>query len=268
MKAAFDQVEGDNSDGGFYNIAIVLQSLDDDTNALAAWCQFSPNVPDNSEESASTGHGSNESPDERPTLKRSATTQSVQAHEGAEPGTLDYSKDNAAAALPNGTSESEGATPDTLAADDQLPTKSKLEGNMHNHCDGECGVEWTYADDMYICKDCLDVQFDPDCYQKLKKGELDINICGTDHAHLHVPPFDEEGWRKMPKDHMMVGGTPTPRKEWIDRIKKNWLVDEESIKSVDTIQRAWLKHKAGASGTPLQNVARALLTSKRIRDAS
>lgn len=116
-----------------------------------------------------------------------------------------------------------------------------LRGWLHSYCDG-CGTSWTYVDNIYCCKDCLDVQLEPNCYAALKTGTLDPKICGKDHEFLHIPPFDEAEWRALAtEDNVRVGNRVMPRKEWLKDIKNQWGIDTESrrqlITAVSVIER-------------------------------
>jgi hypothetical protein len=83
---------------------------------------------------------------------------------------------------------------------DKLPEPSDAsprEGNLTLSCDGECDVKWSYADDLYSCKSCPDVQFCKDCRDKLKAGKLQLFICSPDHDWLHIPKWDDEEYVKV-----------------------------------------------------------------------
>jgi hypothetical protein len=57
----------------------------------------------------------------------------------------------------------------------QIVTRSSkdLEGPVGYNCDGRCGTSWSYADDIYVCRECKDVQFDKGCFDSLKAGTLE-----------------------------------------------------------------------------------------------
>ena len=197
---------------GFYNAAVILQAINDDDNAIAAWCQYTPkdpNEPDLDSGYDSEGDGDktegedeNDDDDDEEGAKDGERDQAVQ---GAE---QDHAEQQSAA-INNDAREVNGNTDEAAPSNDTSVTlsdikdasspKPVLAGTLSNSCDGGCGVHWTYADDIYVCKDCLDVQFCKDCYSKLKAVELDIAICSPDHEHMHVPVFEEEAWRSLTK---------------------------------------------------------------------
>jgi hypothetical protein len=89
-------------------------------------------------------------------------------------------------------------------------------------CDGRCGKQWTYADDLWMCKDCLDTHLDAVCYQKLKEGSLDVVVCDISHHHLHVPPFEAREWRRREAGTILVAGQYITSRKWINQIRAVW----------------------------------------------
>ncbi|KAK8194571.1 uncharacterized protein BKA78DRAFT_293261 [Phyllosticta capitalensis] len=61
-------------------------------------------------------------------------------------------------------------------------------------CDGFCGAGWerSLPEDLYFCKDCVEVSFDQRCFEKLMQGTLGYNQCDKDHDFLRVPKWDAE----------------------------------------------------------------------------
>lgn len=96
-------------------------------------------------------------------------------------------------------------------------------------CDG-CGKNLTYADRIWSCKICDDVDFHDDCLDKLKKGTLPRLVCSPDHEWLRMPPWQDEyqitgdGVRMGGeiKNGKRVGGTVVPVKEWLNAIRQDW----------------------------------------------
>lgn len=68
----------------------------------------------------------------------------------------------------------------------QLSTTEDYKRPPGYQCDGRCGTHWTYANDMYICKECHDVQFDERCLKLLRAGKLEQQVCSKTHEMLHV----------------------------------------------------------------------------------
>jgi hypothetical protein len=133
----------------------------------------------------------------------------------------------------NGVKEGETAqadgVPDTSPKSKIIPNRR---GDMGNTCDGRCGKNWTYADDIWCCKVCPDVQFDSGCLDKVRNGTLDRYICSSEHEWLHVPPWSDENYAKVGKNNVQIGGTlkdgervggqVVPVKEWLDGLRKTW----------------------------------------------
>ncbi|KAJ5623734.1 hypothetical protein N7510_000043 [Penicillium lagena] len=124
-----------------------------------------------------------------------------------------------------------GQDDDSLAAwslivpiqeDEDADATKELEGPIGNACDGRCGTNWTYANDMFICRVCADVQFDEGCLRKLREGTLELQVCSKSHEMLHVPEYDEEKLRKIGKGNVMVGQEVMAVKDWIQKIKHDW----------------------------------------------
>lgn len=193
-------------------VAGVLQAFDDDTNALAAWSLALPNKNDAKDDIPG---------DKTVTGADHVGTRSVeeqQAHGGAE--------------VTDGSTE-------TPSAQSKLASTAKevsLVGPLTNYCDGRCDTEWSYADNMWVCKDCADVQFDPKCYEKLKNGTLERRVCSPLHYHFFIPPFQKERWLTTPEDQMWVGGNRVAKKEWVEKIKTEWKIDEKTLLVVKAIE--------------------------------
>jgi hypothetical protein len=96
-----------------------------------------------------------------------------------------------------------------------LPSTPKTwRGDIHLRFDGQCGHTWTFADDIYVCRDCLDVQFEEGCLKKLREGTLERKICGKGHSFLHVPKWDDVEWSDVK--------IPEGVKQWLNEIRKEW----------------------------------------------
>lgn len=62
-------------------------------------------------------------------------------------------------------------------------------------CDANCGHGWTTASEMWWCRECINLTLDQSCYQRLKNGMLQLNICDRQHEFLFIPKWDEEKMR-------------------------------------------------------------------------
>jgi tetratricopeptide (TPR) repeat protein len=98
----------------------------------------------------------------------------------------------------------------------------KLRGPIDDRCDGGCGTRWTFADDIYMCRDCDYVEFDKGCLHQLREGNLASQVCHKDHEMLHIPAFDMTERQKIGAGNVRVGEQILPVQEWVQRIKMDW----------------------------------------------
>jgi hypothetical protein len=193
-------------------VAGVLQAFDDETNAIAAWSLAVPDMDDVKDET----------PDDKSTIEAdyddTGSQDEQQVHGGAEPDVNDIG-------ISSGHKETEPCLKEVL-----------LVGPLANFCDGRCNTKWSYADNMWICKDCADVQFDPVCYDKLKNGTLQRKVCSPLHHHFYIPPFQKERWLTTPEDQMWVNESLMSKKSWVEKIKVEWKIDEKTLLAVKAIE--------------------------------
>ncbi|KAJ5135669.1 uncharacterized protein N7515_004947 [Penicillium bovifimosum] len=90
------------------------------------------------------------------------------------------------------------------------------------YCDGQCGTTWTVPDDLYVCRECYDIQFDLPCLNKLREGTLKGRVCGKDHDMLHIPAHDAAERRTTGNGNVLVGEEIVSVSEWLQRIKAKW----------------------------------------------
>jgi tetratricopeptide (TPR) repeat protein len=88
-------------------------------------------------------------------------------------------------------------------------------------CDGLCGHNFDHPSDLFYCRDCIDLYLCRTCHEQLKAGTLVTKACDILHSHLYVPPFKCNG-------EFYVSGTRTSLEEWLDRMLKEWDVEEQS----------------------------------------
>jgi tetratricopeptide (TPR) repeat protein len=112
------------------------------------------------------------------------------------------------------------AQPEEESMED-MPSQ-ELTGPLSSFCDGYCGKRWSFADDIYACRQCDDIWFDLPCLNKLRAGTLDGKVCGKDHEMLHVPAYDAVEMEKIGDGNVKVGEQIMTVEEWIQRIKENW----------------------------------------------
>ncbi|KAB2569495.1 hypothetical protein DBV05_g11837 [Lasiodiplodia theobromae] len=231
-----------------------LGPLDDDTNALAAWGLIRPSVVEEKkkggdEEGSGEDNGGGEGGD-----KGGETDKAIEEHaeqndsknDGVGQETADIeplrsisTPDADVTGPKSSTDDGKQATPTSLengtaaaaiagdGEDDEGPSPPPLNDPLGNTCDGNCNKQWAYADDIYVCKDCIDVQFCAGCVDKLRAGTLERQICGRDHAFLHVPKWTDiaaadEAAGGVPKGVVRVGDEVLAIKDWINGIRVKW----------------------------------------------
>ncbi|KAL3479350.1 hypothetical protein BJX99DRAFT_255608 [Aspergillus californicus] len=61
---------------------------------------------------------------------------------------------------------------------------AKIGGDVS--CDGDCGRSWGYGEGMWWCRDCVNMNFNGVCYQKLCEGKLRFSICHRGHEFFYI----------------------------------------------------------------------------------
>lgn len=241
---------------GLYRVAIVLQAMDDDVNAIAAWRCFTPTRSvdeENSSDGEEADADEEDADDEEEKVSAENKVQSAenetsapkdeQAVAGAEQedvATQDIPPDGEATA--NGKESHESPKVDTEAESQASEKPDEIPpGVLGSSCDGLCGYEWTYVDDLYSCKDCLDLQLNPSCYAKLQAGTLNPKVCDKRHSHIYLPPFDRVKWEALAEDEMWVGDEVVKVEQWVESIRREWGIDEGSLKAREKLVRATMK---------------------------
>ncbi|KAJ5622596.1 hypothetical protein N7528_005828 [Penicillium herquei] len=90
-------------------------------------------------------------------------------------------------------------------------------------CSCKCEMGWTFPGDMWWCMDCINMVLTPQCYEKVKSGTFYNNVCHRNHQHLHVPNWDKEKMRKLPKGHVPWGEESLHVTDWKKYIIKNYI---------------------------------------------
>ncbi|KAF1969307.1 hypothetical protein BU23DRAFT_477557 [Bimuria novae-zelandiae CBS 107.79] len=169
---------------GYRKLGDVFMDCGDDENAIAAWSMIQP-------------------------------TQGLQLYRDYAPSTITNDESNAAL-------ETGEIRPLMRHATTSFSLAKKLEGPLGYSCDGKCGKQWTFADDIYICRECIDTQFDAPCLEKLRRGALSCDACDKDHAFLHIPAWDIENADRAEAGKILVGGDVLDVNEWKEAIRKEW----------------------------------------------
>ncbi|GME27482.1 Neutral amino acid permease [Neofusicoccum parvum] len=225
IRVCLDLLSDDDPDNdwqAYLRLAVVLCPLDDDINALAAWSLIAPNEEEdkvesiveqnekaqqenNGEQQKSNKMGAPEAGEAKPDIAQAQP----QRQETFDAATSEASEDF----------QDSVDNQSTISTDESTPR-----GPINYICDAHCGYRWTYADDIYQCKDCIDTTFDAKCLEKLKAGTLTRQVCSKDHQFLHVPKWDDA--KKETKGSVRVGDEVLKIDDWVNRIRVRWGFDK------------------------------------------
>ena len=174
MKIGFDLLSDEDERNDwqrYYRLGTVLMYYGDAEQALAAWSLVGPQGNDNEEDNDEETQANSTAHDLTDGDANSAKDDSASTH----------SSDGVQGILGEEEELDDGGGDDDEEEEQQ--TGLSLE------CDGACGFEWSSADNMWMCMDCLDVAFNEDCLKLLRSGELPTNVCNPKHEFLHIPPW-------------------------------------------------------------------------------
>jgi tetratricopeptide (TPR) repeat protein len=87
------------------------------------------------------------------------------------------------------------------------------------HCDGGCGNSWSYLGEMLWCRDCINFQFDEECYRKLDDGTLPFTVCDKSHDFFHVPKRGLDT-QDIPTGRVPFGEAVNSLEEWMRGIRR------------------------------------------------
>ena len=200
----------DNDYLGYQRLAAVLMFAGDDDNALAAWSLLGPAEEDD---------------------KHDVPTDDKTADEHVNSEDL-KSADEAATAAERAQDEPSG--PLLYYCDGKSSPKYAIASTDLHLGDCDPNTSWTYANDMYSCKDCLDVMFDEQCLRTLKEGSLSTNVCNSSHEFLHVPKWDPEEAAERGKDHVRLRGEQIPVADWLNELRTRWGFEEAAAQGEET----------------------------------
>ncbi|OAX83845.1 hypothetical protein ACJ72_01802 [Emergomyces africanus] len=148
-------------------------------------------------------------------------TKELQCSEEAS-DTFTDTEDNREPAPPDGEAESRAPYP--------APSPISDIGGMYILCCGErgCNRLWTFADDIYVCKDCAGVYLCKGCLEKLQAGTLQeicsemSVVCKKSHEFFHVPSWNYEEARRIPNGHVKVGREVITLSNWLDNMRRKY----------------------------------------------
>ncbi|KAL8822530.1 MAG: hypothetical protein Q9191_006735 [Dirinaria sp. TL-2023a] len=133
------------------------------------------------------------------------------------------------------TDENNNARSEASAPIEELPSEGEQAEYLGYSCDGRCNKSLTYADNVWFCKVCDDIQFHDECLDKLRKGTLTRFVCNKDHEWLRVPSWIDE-YRATGKNRVRVGGELQDGKriggqivavdEFVDMIREKWGIEK------------------------------------------
>ncbi|EEP81091.1 predicted protein [Uncinocarpus reesii 1704] len=218
VRIALDLLSDDDEENdwqGYLRLSFCLSHVDDDINALAAWSLLGPKPIDKDNQS-----GNDE--DKQQVDIGLANEDRITSENGDEGEALSQT-DEGKAEEEKGKEEDETSSDAAAMASSPVPSDPGADGgNMYILCDGGCGRVWNTADNIYTCKDCLNVLFDEKCYETLKAGAFEGKVCNKTHNFLHVPPWDYDAAAAVPERHVRVGEELILISEWLDRIRKEY----------------------------------------------
>ena len=85
---------------------------------------------------------------------------------------------------------------------------------------------------MWWCRDCINLTFNQDCYQRLKNGTLHLNICDRQHEFLFIPKWEGDyAGRGVPKGFVPYGEQILPLDEWKRVVWKEYVDIDVSVSS-------------------------------------
>lgn len=221
----------ENDDMGYGGIANILMHTGDDLNAMTAWSLYGPSIRYKQDDN----NGSEQ-------LLQLEPPSAVSPPANESPSDASTPGDP----LPSEASNGEEQPPIKAPPADEPPTARTVlqEVSPTNEeqaerspfsCDGRCGKLLTYADSLWFCKVCDDVQFEDECMQKLHQGTLARYVCSPDHEWLRVPSWTDE-YRATGKGHVRmggdlqdgkrVGGQIVPIEEWLGMIREKWGIEK------------------------------------------
>jgi tetratricopeptide (TPR) repeat protein len=211
VRTAMELLSDDNPSNdwqGYIALALALMQLDDDKNALAAWSLICPTLEEDADATAKLSDKQDFSLEE----DHECTAGAGRDDDANTPELTAEPASN----LTEAVTKAEGTA-------SKFSSSNHEHGRMANSCDGRCSRTWSFPDDMYYCKDCIDCQFDTKCYLKLKDGSLENKAnCETSHDFLYIPKWDAEAQKKLPPNSVMVGENVLLVKDWLNGIWKEW----------------------------------------------
>lgn len=221
----------ENDFQGYYTIGEAALHSGDDLNALTAWSLLLPNDLDGDSDGDKDEDENSDEEDEEENADEEDEGEDEHADAGPANDSSSTSSKSSSASTAQ-SPETNGVIPKADGPTITTPEAKVRTGKLGNFCDGGCGTTWGYANDIYCCKICCDVQFDSRCLKELREGTLKRVICSHEHDFLHIPPFSDEEYQKVGKGNVRVGGTLVdgarqggeivPIADWLQSLHDQW----------------------------------------------
>ncbi|OAG06192.1 uncharacterized protein CC84DRAFT_1091515 [Paraphaeosphaeria sporulosa] len=213
----------DNDWQGYRKLGDALMDCGAIEEAQAAWSLIQPEQEDSHLRERS------------PSLGGSTTTETFPRAQGPslddvqdDPSFETYSDANASP-----SAREDGSFSSDFARLKRDNTSMKPEGPLWYLCSGRgCEALWTYADDFYVCCECVYVQFCPACLKKLQEKQLEHEECDAMHEFLHVPAWTPESADRTRNKKVLVGGEEKEIESWLKEIEQAWHLEVLDAKPV------------------------------------
>ena len=88
-------------------------------------------------------------------------------------------------------------------------------------CDGDCKRRVEDWQELHFCEICSDTCFCDECIKMVKTGTLPFRKCDASHTFYQAYPLSQE---MQDVATVMTEGKILPRKEWLEALRKEWVV--------------------------------------------
>jgi tetratricopeptide (TPR) repeat protein len=206
---------------GFQRLGLAFMDFGDVENSIAAWTMIGPTHGVEQFEESKSENAVNG--DEVNGAVEDTEIEGAKSDRSAEVSGTNHAVDVAGSKTDGNAADfaNESAPRPGLRRSNTSQLVRKLAGPLGYRCDGRCGIAWTWADDMYHCRICMDVQFCKSCLEKVQSGEI-TNICSPKHNFMHVPEWDTAGIDRIRQGQVLVGEKLVPLQDWLQGIKEAW----------------------------------------------
>ncbi|KAM7196289.1 hypothetical protein V8F20_007129 [Naviculisporaceae sp. PSN 640] len=119
--------------------------------------------------------------------------------------------------------------------DEYLFTWNDIEGRDCNNCRKYRDNGWTFEDDIYACKYCIDTYLCEPCLNEIKAGDPDKihPVCHPLHDWMHLPKWTLDSWVesvmmvvRLPKKNedgeLVLGDETMDLPAWLDKVTEPW----------------------------------------------